>query len=281
LILKMIDNFKIGYNHTHLALFIAKRARNSNKIPIVAIFILFVIMPSSLMSIANFSLYEIANAQYNSFNNSNNRSSNNGVILPPLSLYSKDTGQLIEDLKPRYIQLMVSFSNSGLGTSSVTNDPNFSFTTAQWPSVSNGNIINIVFGNSSLLLQPSSVSVKLTNVLNPFQSIDFNSMQLGSNFTLPLFSNDGGQNRNFVVSNEIPSGYYLVDVSTTFNNFNTVYTGKVFIPDTTSLMTESQQPMIISKPTQGSDTLCSIGTIYMNGLCISFSSGSPIPFSIC
>ena len=149
------------------------------------------------------------------------------------------------------MQLLISFFNSDAGTSTITNDPNFTFTMSQWPSVFIG-YLNIVFGCSSSLIQPSGVNVKLTSILNPLQSSDFNSMQLGSNaYTLPLSSDDGGQNRNFVVSNEIPSGYYLIDVSTTFNNnFNALYTGKVFIPAaTTSLTTAPQQPIIISKTT--------------------------------
>jgi hypothetical protein len=55
----MID--KLRFNHIHITQFHKKGARNSNKISIVLIFILFVIMlASSPMSMMNF--YKIANA---------------------------------------------------------------------------------------------------------------------------------------------------------------------------------------------------------------------------
>src|SRR6476659_1151152 len=99
-------------------------------------------------------------------------------------------------------------------------------------------------------MQPSSVIVTLVNVLNPLSSVDFNSMQLGNNsFILPLSIDDGGQNRNFVMPDNIPSGYYLINVLGTFDNnsFNTIYTGKVFIPVKTAMTVVPQQPLIIGQ----------------------------------
>src|SRR6476620_10610525 len=156
----------------------SKRNTRTYKISIVCSSDLFGIMlTSSPMSMMNFSLYNTINAQ-NNYSNSGNSGSNNGSTLPSLSIYSKSNGQFIEELKPRYMHLMISFSNSGAGTSTITNDPNFMFNTYQWPSIVNGEIINTVFGGSSSLIQPTDVRITLTNVLNPSQSTDYNSMQL-------------------------------------------------------------------------------------------------------
>jgi hypothetical protein len=80
----MIDKFRI--DHIHITQFHKIGARNLNKIPIVLIFILFVIMlASSPMSVMNF--YKIANAQNNSFNNSGQLI---GVSSPPPCDPTKD-----------------------------------------------------------------------------------------------------------------------------------------------------------------------------------------------
>jgi len=237
-------NEKTQFNYLERINFTNKRSRKSI-FSIITIFMLVVIMIlSSPMSMINFPSYKTINAQSNLVNNGG--SNINGVNLPSLSLYSKSKGQFIEDLKPRSIQMSISFGNPNSGTGATTNNPNFAFTTSQWPSVNHGEILNTTFFSTSPSLQPSNVTVAFVNVLNPLQSTDFNSMQLGSSFILPLSADDRGQYRNFIVSNEIPSGYYLVNVQSIFDNYNvnSVYSGKVYIPVQASSTYGYQQPTI-------------------------------------
>jgi hypothetical protein len=130
-----------------------------------------IIILSSPLNMNNFSIYQTTFAQNGSVDNSNN--SNTSTSFPSLSLFSKNNNQLIEDLKPRSMQLLISF-NSGSGTNTMTNDPNFAFTTSQWPSIFNGEIINISFGGNagdSSLMQPSGVIVTLVMYYNLSQAL--------------------------------------------------------------------------------------------------------------
>jgi hypothetical protein len=86
-------------------------------------------------------------------------------------------------------------------------------------------------------------------------------MRLGTAvITLPLSSNDKGQHKHFLVSKDVPPGYYLLNLITKFpnQNVNLVYTGKAFVPQPT--------PQVVTK----THTIieCGPGTHKLNGKCV-------------
>lgn len=160
--------------------------------------------------------------------------------LPQLSISWGNSIEHTQFLKTRQVEIPVMFSYIGAGSSSSSsnsgstiNDPNFKFTVSDWPTVRNGDVIIPIFKSDLYSAKPSDVRMQFINVLNPNQARDFQSMVLGSNIiSLPFGTNADGQYRHFLVSNDVPSGYYLVNVNVGFDNENVdaVYTGKLFIP---------------------------------------------------
>jgi hypothetical protein len=110
-------------------------------------------------------------------------------------------------------------------------------------------------------VNPSTASILLVNVLNPLQATSIKNMRLGTAvITLPLSSNDKGQHKHFLVSKDVPPGYYLLNLITKFpnQNVNLVYTGKAFVPQPT--------PQVVTK----THTIieCGPGTHKFNGKCV-------------
>ena len=89
--------------------------------------------------------------------------------------------------------------------------------------------------SASSNVNPSTARILLVNVLNPLQATSIKNMRLGTAvITLPLSSNDKGQHKHFLVSKDVPPGYYLLNLITKFpnQNINLVYTGKAFCTST-------------------------------------------------
>jgi hypothetical protein len=99
-------------------------------------------------------------------------------------------------------------------TSTIKSETDFAFTSFQWSSVLNGDIINTVFDNSSYsFIQLFSANTKQVNVLGHLQSSDFNPMQIRSNFhTLQSTSDSEGQNTSSISRDQIFNDNFLTGV---------------------------------------------------------------------
>ncbi len=192
--------------------------------------------------------------------------------IPSLSMKWGLNGEIFQDLKARLVTLPVSFNPDGSNT--VVNDPNFSFTTDLWPVINHSASLNTAFGASSM--QPSSVAITLKTVLNPTQATNINNMQLGTTYQLPLSAQDAGQLRNFLVSSDIPSGHYLVDVSSNYGNLDAVYSGKLFILSTSPIQPASTLNTVTKIVTNVIDE-CPKGQILKDGLCSGPSENGKCP----
>jgi hypothetical protein len=144
-----------------------------------------------------------------------------GSAAPPtLSLDYGTNGKKFEPVNERYI----------VQSGTLINNDNFKFYSDEWHEVAHGDILQArIDGN------PDDMAVKLVKVLNPVERghQDFKDMRFSNIIiTLPLASSYNGQHRNFLVTNDVPSGYYVVNILARFNNqqLAIVYTGKVFIP---------------------------------------------------
>ena len=202
--------------------------------------------------------------------------------LPKLDLFIKNKTQLVQGLMPRVMELN---SSNDLKNSSnvIASDSNFGFTTDIWPSVYKGQVLNTIFDSNSSLKQPNYTEVHLVNVLNPHQGINSNisSWQIGNHsYTLPLSIDDNSRYQNFLISKDILSGYYLINVLAGFNesNLKVVYTGKILIPvDGLSPALPSQtappvQPHAsisnVGSIALSNNIKCSIGTTLINEKCV-------------
>jgi hypothetical protein len=124
----------------------------------------------------------------------------------------------------------------------LMNNNQFTFFTDVWHNVAHGNILSTRYDSNN---NPSDTIVKFVNVLNPIThgTQNYQDMRFGTTIITPPFSsNDNGQHRNFLITNEVPSGYYIVNVLGKFGgtqNFGVVYTGKMLIPGTSGPATSS------------------------------------------
>jgi uncharacterized membrane protein YgcG len=182
--------------------------------------------------------------------NVNTNKNTNMNTLPKLTIYWGINHQKSEVLKARQIELVLPFDNViGVDKNTTIKDPSFSFTVPNWPLMSPGDHIRTAFsanvGNNLQTLSPSSVKFQLVNILNPANVKDatagnlnnFDSLKIGTTIkTLPLLSINAGKNRDFLVSSNISSGYYLVNVLVKFpdQSYTTVYTGKVMVESASS-----------------------------------------------
>jgi hypothetical protein len=182
--------------------------------------------------------------------NVNTNKNTNMNTLPKLTIYWGINHQKSEVLKARQIELVLPFDNViGVDKNTTIKDPSFSFTVPNWPLMIPGDHIRTAFsvniGNNLQSLSPSSVKFQLVNILNPVNVKDatagnlnnFDSLKIGTTIkTLPLLSINAGKNRDFLVSSNISSGYYLANVLVKFpdHSYTTVYTGKVMVNSASS-----------------------------------------------
>lgn len=117
---------------------------------------------------------------------------------------------------------------------SQVNNPNFKFFSDKWYEETHGTVIVVKFTVRNA--NPSFVAIKLINVLNakPGTRQTFNELKLGNTITtLPLAADDNNQKRHFLISNDVASGYYVLNLIPTFGDHTSiVYTGKIFVPAT-------------------------------------------------
>jgi hypothetical protein len=111
----------------------------------------------------------------------------------------------------------------------LKNNQNFKFFSDLWHEVSHGDIATVKINKN-----PTDIVIKLVNVLNPITKgrQDIKDMKLGAIvITLANAPNDNGQHRRFIITNDIPSGYYLANIIVKFpsEGLYVVYTGKLFI----------------------------------------------------
>jgi uncharacterized membrane protein YgcG len=143
------------------------------------------------------------------------------IVLPKLSLDYGTNGKKFEPINERY---MVQSGN-------LVNNDNFKFFRDVWDEVTRGDIVGAQYGNNNIL----DTIVKFVKVLNPIPNgaQEYKNMKFGTTIiTPPHSSDDNGQHRNFLITNDVPGGYYLVNVFGKFGgtqNFGVVYTGKMLI----------------------------------------------------
>jgi hypothetical protein len=119
-----------------------------------------------------------------------------------------------------------------LNGKSQINNPNFKFFSDQWYQKTHGTVLVVKFTGRNT--NPSSVAIKLINVLNakPGTRQTFKELRLGDTITtLPFAPGDNMQQRHFLISNDVASGYYILNLIVNFgSHLSIVYTGKVFVP---------------------------------------------------
>jgi hypothetical protein len=70
-------------------------------------------------------------------------------------------------------------------------------------------------------LPSNVVNVNFVEITNPSER-NITKLQVGKNYTLPTSANDNNLHRNFVILNEIPNGYYLVNLLAVYPKAHTI-----------------------------------------------------------
>ena len=158
-------------------------------------------------------------------------------------------------------------------------NPLFKFNSEEWHKLTHGYILDTLYTKNggavgvaaSSNVNPSTARILLVNVLNPLQATSIKNMRLGTAvITLPLSSNDKGQHKHFLVSKDVPPGYYLLNLITKFpnQNINLVYTGKAFVPQPTPQVVTKTHTIIHNEGLR-----CGPGTHEVNGKCVPCPTG--------
>ncbi|MDP9289171.1 MAG: hypothetical protein M3P08_13375, partial [Thermoproteota archaeon] len=145
----------------------------------------------------------------------------------------------------------------------LMNNDNFRFFTDVWHNIAHGYVLSTRYDSNN---NPLDTIVKFVNVLNPIThgTQNYQDMRFGTNIITPPFSsNDNGQHRNFLITNEVPSGYYIVNVLGKFGGtFGVVYTGKMFIPGTSGPPSIDNQHSVTRVMQTGGSDPCHPGQVF-------------------